>query len=80
MFTLNEKSVKRLNGKKLSTIVENYKFNIFDFLDDNCEEMSNDAYNLLKNNKVSLEILNNDSNYDFILKIDKFEAYCTYNY
>ena len=32
MFTLNEKSVKRLNGKKLSTIVENYEFNIFDFL------------------------------------------------
>lgn len=42
--------------------------------------MSNDAYNLLKNNKVSLEILNNDPNYDYILKIDKFEAYCIYNY
>lgn len=46
MFTLNEKSVKRLNGKKLSIIVENYKFNIFDFLDDDCEGMSNEAYNL----------------------------------
>lgn len=32
MFTLNEKSVKRLNGKKLSTIVENYNFIISDFL------------------------------------------------
>ena len=80
MFTLNEKSVKRLNGKKLSTIVENYNFIISDFFDDNYEEMSNDAYNLLKNNKVSLEILNNDPNYDYILKIDKFEAYCIYNY
>lgn len=48
MFTINEKSVKRLNGKKLSTIIENYNFDIFNFLDDNCEEMSNDTYNLLK--------------------------------
>ena len=80
MFTLNEKSVKRLNGKKLSTIIEKYHFDIFNFLDDDCEEMSNEAYNLLKNNKVNLEVLNNDPNYDFILKIDKFEAYCVYDY
>ena len=60
MFALNEKFVKRLNGKKLSAIIKNCKFNIFDFLDDDCEKMSNEAYNLLKNNKISLEVLNND--------------------
>ena len=80
MFTINAKTVKKLNGKKLSTLVNNYQFNIFDFLDGECEEMSNEAYNLLKNNKVSLEVLNNDPNYDFILKVDKFEAYCIFDY
>lgn len=30
MFTINAKTVKRLNGKKLSTLVNNYQFNIID--------------------------------------------------
>lgn len=80
MFILNAKTVKKLNGKKLSTLVKNYNFNIIDFLDDNCEEMSNEAYNLLKNNKAELIMLKNDPNYDFILKVDNFEAYCIFDY
>ena len=80
MLTINVKNVKELNGKKLSTIIKNYNFNIFDFLDDNCEEMSKEAYNLLKNNKVELIMLKNDPNYDFVLKVDNFEAYCIFNY
>ena len=79
MNKLNAKTVKMLNGKKLSTLVKNYNFNIVDFLDNNCEEMSNEAYNLLKNNKVSLEVLKNDPNYDFVLKIDNFEVYCVFD-
>lgn len=79
MNKLNEKTVKMLNGKKLSTLVKNYNFNIVDFLDDNCEEMSNEEYNLLKNNKVSLKVLKNDPNYDFVLKIDNFEVYCIFD-
>lgn len=79
MNKLNAKTVKMLNGKKLSTLVKNYNFKTVDFLDNNCEEMSNEVYNLLKNNKVSLEVLKNDPNYDFVLKIDNFEAYCVFD-
>nr|DAR11914.1 MAG TPA: hypothetical protein [Caudoviricetes sp.] len=35
---------------------------------------------LLKNKKVNLEVLKNDPNYDFILKVDNFEAYCVFDY
>lgn len=80
MFTINSKTVKKFNGKKLSTIVNNYKFNIIDFLDDKCEEMSIETYNLLKNNKVKLIMLINDPNYDFVLKVNNFEAYCVFDY
>lgn len=75
-----KKIVKKLNGKKLSTLIKYYNFNIDDFLDDDCKEMTNEAYNLLKNKKAKLIMLKNDPNYDFILKVENFEAYCIFNY
>ena len=57
MFTINAKTVKILNGKKLSTIIEKYQFDIFNFIDNNGEEMSNNVYKALKNKKVNLEML-----------------------
>ena len=80
MYTINAKNVKKLDGKKLSTLVKKFNFNIEDFLDDNCEEMLIEAYELLKNNKVKLFVLKNDTNYDYVLTIDKYEAYCIFNY
>lgn len=80
MFTINAKTVKILNGKKLSTIIEKYQFDIFNFIDNNGEEMSNNAYKALKNKKVNLEMLKNDPNYDFMLKVDNFIACCIFNY
>ena len=80
MYTINAKNVKKLNGKKLSTLVKKYNFNIEDFLDDNCEEMLIEAYELLKSDKVRLLVLKNDTNYDYVLTIDKYEAYCIFNY
>lgn len=80
MFTINAKTVKILNGKKLSTIIEKYQFDIFNFIDNNGEEMSNSAYKALKNKKVNLEMLKNDPNYDFMLKVDNFIACCIFDY
>ena len=80
MYTINAKNVKKLDGKKLSTLVKKYNFNIEDFLDDNCEEMLIEAYELLKSDKVRLLVLKNDTNYDYVLTIDKYEAYCIFNY
>lgn len=75
-----KKIVKKFNGKKLSTLIKYYNFNIDDFLDDNCKEMTNEAYNLLKNHKAKLIMLKNDPNYDFIVKVANFEAYCIFTY
>lgn len=80
MFTINAKTVKILNGKKLSTIIEKYQIDIFNFIDNNGEEMSNSAYKALKNKKVNLEMLKNDPNYDFMLKVDNFIACCIFDY
>lgn len=80
MFTINAKTVKILNGKKLSTIIKKYQFDIFNFIDNNGEEMSNNAYKALKNKKVNLEMLKNDPNYDFMLKVDNFIACCIFDY
>ena len=80
MFTINAKTVKILNGKKLSTIIEKYQIDIFNFIDNNGEEMSNNAYKALKNKKVNLEMLKNDPNYDFMLKVDNFIACCIFDY
>ena len=80
MYTINAKNVKKLDGKKLSTLVKKFNFSIEDFLDDNCEEMLIEAYELLKSDKVRLLVLKNDTNYDYVLTIDKYEAYCIFNY
>lgn len=78
---INKKTVKKLDGKKLSTIVEKYQFGIDGFLTvDGSEEMAERTYEVLKNNKVSLKLLTKDPNYDFVLTVDNYEAYCVYDY
>lgn len=75
---MDKKSVKKLNGKKLSTLVQNYRYNIEDFLDEDLDEMTWAHYDMLKNHKVEIEILENDFNYDYIIRVENFEAWCIF--
>ena len=77
---MNKKSIKKLiDNKKLSILVEKYNYEIIDFMsNDDDHEMSNDEYEMLKNHKVKVEFLGNDPNYDYIIKVDNFEAYCIF--
>lgn len=76
---MDKKFVKNLVGKKLSTLIEKLNYDIFNFLsNDDDHEMSNDEYEMLKNHKVKVEFLDNDPNYDYIIKVDNFEAYCIF--
>ena len=76
---MDKKFVKKLQGKKLSTLVEKYGFCIDDFMDENTNEMSRAQYEMLKNHKVTIEFLENDFNYNYIVTVENFDAYCVYN-
>lgn len=75
---MSTKIIKKLNGKKLSTLVEKYNYYIEDFMDNECYEMTQGQYEKLKNKRVSIEVLHDDPNYDYIIFIDKFSAYCIF--
>lgn len=75
---MDKKSVKKLNGKKLSTLIEKYNYYIDDFMDEETNEMTQAQYEKLKNNKVEIEILANDFNYNYIIRVENFEAWCIF--
>lgn len=81
MIEINEKNVKKLNGKKLSTIIEKYGFRIDGFLNidekygELYAEMQIEDYKLLKNKKVTVEILKDDWNFNFLINVDRFEFF-----
>ena len=77
---MDKKFIKKfVDNKKLSILVEKYKFELYDFLsNDDDHEMSNDEYEMLKNHKVKVEFLDNDPNYNYIIKVGNFEAYCIF--
>lgn len=77
---MTKKFVKNLVGKKLSTIVEKYHYDMCQFLDDDNIEMTLDDYEKLKNHKIDkVEFLINDFNYDYIIYVDKFSQYCIFD-
>lgn len=77
---MDKKFIKKfVDNKKLSILVEGYNYELIDFMsNDDCHEMSNGEYEMLKNHKVKVEFLANDPNYDYIIKVDNFEAYCIF--
>ena len=75
---MNEKTIMKLRGKKLSTLVEKYGYRIDDFMDEETNEMTRPQYEMLKNHKVDIEILANDFNYNYIIRVGNFEAYCIF--
>lgn len=77
---MNKKAIKRLvDNKKLSILVEKYNYGLIDFLsNDDDHEMTKAEYEMLKNHKVKVEFLDDDPNYDYIIKVDNFEAYCIF--
>lgn len=89
MKKINAKNVKKLfNGKKLSDYVKNYlNGEFYYFLNNNCEEMSQNNYEALKNNKIYVEIIKDvkyseDCHVDYIIKIKncEFELECIFDY
>lgn len=70
---------KFIDNKKLSILVEKYNYRLDDFLsNDDDHELTKAEYEMLKNHKAKVEFLDNDPNYDYIIKVDNFEAYCIF--
>lgn len=77
---MNEKTIRKLQGKKLSALVKKYGYRIDDFMDDEDNEMTQAQYEKLKNHRVDIEILANDFNYNYIIRVGNFEAWCIFDY
>ena len=77
---MSKKFIKKfIDNKKLSILVEKYNYRLDNFLsNDDDSELTEAQYEMLKNHKVKVEFLDNDPNYDYIIKVDNFEAYCIF--